>query len=159
MVAALLSPLFALLLALPNTKATVELPSTGPGGWIKLDRPALVAAYQGPGGALLAITRAQVPNTAAWRSRTRDAYVAEIAKGALAKLPGAKELSRKLGDANGVPALDLEARTRNGATVVLRYLLFRTYALALAIEVGTGGDVAAARAIAKSFAPPKKADP
>ena len=143
----------ALLLALPNTKATIDLPDAG---WTRLDdKPALVAAYQGPGGTLLAITRAQVPNTDAWRSKSRDAYAAEIAKGALARLPGGKELARKLGDANGVPVLDLEVRTRNGATVVLRYLLFRSYALALAIEIPKGGDVAAARAIAKSFSPPK----
>ena len=143
----------ALLLALPNTKATVDVPEAG---WKKLeDKPALVAAYQGPGGMLLAITRAQVPNSDAWRSKTRDAYAAEIAKGALAKLPGAKEQSRKLGDANGVPVLDLEARKADGTTVVLRYLLFRTYALALAIEVPKGGDVSIARSIAKSFAPPK----
>jgi hypothetical protein len=144
----------ALLLALPNTKATIDLPDAG---WTKIDdKPALVAAYRGPGGALLAITRAQVPNSDAWRSKKRDAYVAEIAKGALAKLPGGKELARKLGDATGVPALDLEVRTKDGATVVLRYLLFRTYALALALEIPRGGDVAAARAIAKSFSPPKE---
>lgn len=142
----------ALLLALPNTKATVDVPEA----WRKLDdRPALVAAYQSPSGALLAITRAQVPNTDAWRSKTRDAYAAEIVKGALAKVPGGKEQSKKLGDANGVPVLDLEVRSKDGATIVLRYLLFRTYALALAIEVPKGGDVAGARAIAKSFSPPR----
>jgi len=142
----------ALLLALPNTKATVDIPES----WAKLDdKPALVAAYKSPAGAHLAITRAAVPNTAAWRAKTRDAYVADVARGALAKLPGAKELAKKLGDANGVPALDLEARKADGTTVVLRYLLFRTYALALAIEIPKGGDVAAARAIAKSFSPPK----
>ena len=142
----------ALLLALPNTKATVDVPES----WTRLpDKPSLVVAYRGPAGALLAITRAPVPNTSAWRAKTRDAYVAEVASGALARLPGGKELSRRLGDANGVPALDLEVRTKDGATVVLRYLLFRSYALALALEIPKGGDVAAARAIAKSFSPPK----
>jgi hypothetical protein len=149
----------ALLLALPNTKATIDVPE---GGWTVVstpgdDKPALVSAYKGPGGALLAITRAQVPNTDAWRSKTRDAYAAEVVKGALAKLPGAKELSKKVGTTNGVPVLDLEVRSKAGATIVLRYLLFRTYALALAIEIPAGGDVAAARAIAKSFSPPKAA--
>lgn len=143
----------ALLLALPNTKATLDVPESG---WTRLNQPALVAAYRGPAGMLLAITRAQVPNSDAWRSKTRDAYAAEIAKGAVSKVPGGKEVARRLGDANGVPVLDLEVRGKDG-TMVLRYLLFRTYALALAIEVPKGGDVALARTIAKSFAPPKAA--
>lgn len=143
----------SLLLALPNTKATIDVPDAG---WTKLDdKPALVTAYKGPAGMILAITRAQVPNTDAWRAKTRDAYLAEVAAGALAKLPGAKQLSKKIGDTNGVPVLDLEAKKSDGTTIVLRYLLFRTYALALAIEVPKGGDLAAARAIAKSFSPPR----
>lgn len=144
----------ALLLSLPNTKATVDVPGT----WTKLDdKPALVAAYKGPAGLVLAITRAQVPNSDAWRSKTRDAYAGEVAKGALARVPGGKELAKKLGETNGVPVLDLELRTKDGATLVLRYLLFRTYALVLAIEVPKGSEVSTARAIARTFSPPKAA--
>ena len=141
----------ALLIAFPNTKATLELDD----GWKQLERPALVAAYEGPAGAFLAVTRAQVPNSDAWRSKKRDAYAAEVAKGALASVKGAKETARKLGDANGVPVLDLELRRPDGSTIVLRYLLFRTYALALAIELPKGASTTRARAIAQSFAPPK----
>jgi hypothetical protein len=141
----------ALLIAFPNTKATLELDD----GWKALERPALVAAYEGPGGAYLAVTRAQVPNSDAWRTKKRDAYVAEIASGALASAKGAKETARKLGEANGVPTLDLELRKPDGSTIVIRYLLFRTYALALAIELPKGANVARARAMAQTFAPPK----
>jgi hypothetical protein len=38
--------------------------------------------------------------------------------------------------------------------VIVRVLLFRTYALALAIEVPKKGDIAVARTIAQKFAPP-----
>jgi hypothetical protein len=141
----------ALLIAFPNTKATLDLDA----GWKRLERPAIVAAYEGPGGAHLAVTRAQVPNSDAWRSKKRDAYIAEVIAGALASVKGAKETSRKLGDANGVPVLDLELRTPDGSTLVLRYLLFRTYALALAIELPKGATLTRARAIAQTFGPPK----
>lgn len=141
----------ALLIAFPNTKATLELDD----GWKPLEHPALVAAYEGPAGAYLAVTRAQVPNSDAWRSKKRDAYVAEVVKGALASAKGAKETARTLGEANGVPALDLELRKPDGTTIVIRYLLFRTYALALAIELPKNANVARARVMAQSFAPPK----
>ena len=54
-----------------------------------------------------------------------------------------------------MPALDLEARREGGATVVVRVLLFRTYAIALAIGVPKGGELKSARGIAAAFAPPK----
>lgn len=140
----------AILIAIPNTKATLELD----GAWTARPAPTIVLAYQAPSGALLAVTRAQVPNADAWRSKTRDAYVAEVERGAIASVRGATRLSHRVGEANGVPVLDLELRRADGATLVLRYLLFRTYALALAIEIPRGTDAASARAIAASFAPP-----
>ena len=69
-------------------------------------------------------------------------------------MKGGRELSRHVGEVNGVPVLDVELRRADGSVVVLRYLLFRTYALALAIE---GTDAAKARAIAASFKPPPAA--
>ena len=144
------SLVLALLIAIPNTKATLELD----GAWTARPAPTIVLAYQGPNGALLAVTRAQVPNADAWRRKTRDAYLAEVERGAIASLPGATRLSHRLGEANGVPVLDLVLRRADGATLVLRYLLFRTYALTLAIELPKGGSATAARAIAASFAPP-----
>lgn len=147
------APAVAEVIALPNTKATVTL---GP-EWKVIAAPSLVAAYRSHSGPVLAITRARVPNPDAWRSKTRDAYVDEIERGVAATLPGYKRLSRTFGDANGVPVLDLEARRTGGATVVIRVLLYRTYALALAIEVPRKGDLAAARAVTKSFASPVRA--
>jgi len=140
------------LVALPNTKASLTLDTA----WTAITAPSLVAAYQGPGGAMLAVTRAPVPNPDAWRTRTRDAYLEQVERGALAQLRGGRRLAHHHGEANGVPVLDLEVRRADGATIVLRYLLFRTYALALAIELPKGADATGARAIAASFAPPEK---
>ena len=147
------APAAAEVITLPNTKATVTLGAE----WKPITAPSLVAAYRADGGLVLAITRARVPNIDAWRSKTRDAYVDEIERGVAAKVPGYKRVSRSIGDANGVPVLDLEAKRTGGATVVIRVLLYRTYALALAIEVPRKGDVAAARAVTKSFASPGRA--
>lgn len=141
----------ALLIAFPNTRATLTVDA----GWTASHAPTIVAAYTGPAGALLAVTRAQVPNADAWRSKTRDAYVADIERGAIAAVRGGVRLAHKTSEANGIPVLDLELRRDDGATLVVRYLLFRTYVLALAIELPKGADARAARAIAATFlAPP-----
>lgn len=138
---------------LPKTKARLVLGD----GWRAQPAKGLVAAYKHDRGALLAITRADVPNSDAWVSEKKQAYFEQVEKGIKAKL-GAKKYTRKLVDAGGVPAIDVEARRASGATVVMRVLLFRTYALSLALEVPKGGDVAAARAIVKAFAPPRESD-
>ncbi|HEU0036942.1 MAG TPA: hypothetical protein VFQ53_40305 [Kofleriaceae bacterium] len=144
-------------IALPRSKAILHLP----GGWTKLDIPAVVVAYRSASGSTLAITRAQVPNFDAWRSKTRDGYVEQIEKGALAAVPGGKKLAKKLGEApGGVPALDLEIRRPDGATLVMRVLLFRSYTLGLVIEVpGKSGKLDEARAITTTFAPPREPKP
>lgn len=147
MVAALLA---LLAVALPNTKATFSLDEA----WKPRAAPGIVVAYRGPRGETLAVTRAQVPNADAWREKTRTKYVDEVERGAVAAVMGGKRLARKTGEANTVPTLDLEIRRADGATIVIRYLLFRTYALALAIEVPRGGAVAEARTITQSFTPP-----
>jgi len=137
---------------LPKTKATLDLPAT----WTKLpDDASLVVAYKSPTGAILAVTRGTVPNASAWIPGSKAAYAAEIAKGALAAVPGAKQLASKLGEANGIPAFDLELRRPDGTTTVTRILLYRSYALACAIEVPKGGSLDEARAITGKFAPPK----
>lgn len=138
---------------------TVELPRTQArlvlgDGWRALPTKGVVAAYKHDRGALLAVTRADVANPDAWVSDKKQAYVDQVDKGIKAKL-AAKKYTRKLVEAGGIPALDVEARRASGATVLMRVLLFRTYALALAIEVPKGADGAAARAIVKAFAPPR----
>ncbi len=147
MVAALLA---LLAVTLPNTKATFSVEDS----WKVAAAPSIVAAYRGPRRELLAITRAQVPNADAWREKTRAKYIDEVERGALAAIRGAKRISHKVAEANGVPVLDLEVRREDGSTIVLRYLLFRTYALAIAIEVPKGASASEARVIAASFAPP-----
>jgi hypothetical protein len=148
---AVVAALLALLVVtLPNTKATFSIEDT----WKVAPVPTLVAAYRGPKGETLAVTRAQVPNADAWREKTRAKYVEDVERGALAAIKGAKRISHKVGEANGVPTLDLEVRRDDGATIVIRYLLFRTYALAIAIEVPRGGSASQARTIAGSLAPP-----
>jgi hypothetical protein len=138
-------------IALPRTKALLQLPT----GWKQLDATSLVAAYRSPSGLVLAITRAQVPNFDAWRDQTRVAYADQIERGAIGAAPGQRKLARKLRDAGGVPALDLELRRADGTTLVLRMLLFRSYTLALAIEVPRGTTLDEARGITAKFAPPK----
>lgn len=139
---------------LPRSKARLELPD----GWLAVQAPSLVAAYKHPGGSVLAVTRADVPNSPAWKdeAKVREAYADQIERGIRSKIAGYKRVARKLADANGVPALDLEATRDGGATVILRILLFRSYALALAIEVPAKGDLAIARAIAAKLTPPKE---
>ncbi len=146
-------PAAAEVIALPQTQATVTLADE----WKPVLAPALIAAYRTDSGLVLAITRAQIPNPDAWRAKTREAYADEIERGVTARIRGYKRLARVISDSQGVPALDLEARRADGATIVLRVLLFRTYALTVAIEVPRKGDLAAARAITRSFGLPAPA--
>jgi hypothetical protein len=125
-----------------------------PNGWTAVPAPGPLRIYKDANGAVLAITRADVPNPNAWRSKTKVAYADEVERGLGMRIAGYRRTSKKLGSANGIPALDVEATRDGGATVVVRVLLFRTYALALAIEVPPKGDLAVARAIAQKFAPP-----
>lgn len=132
---------------LPDTSAELSLDTKV---WRPVTKPGLVAGFTNDRGELLAVTRAQVPNIDAWRSKTRDAYVEQIEKGLA--LAGYKPSSKKLTTIEGVPVLDLEASHKRGP-IVIRVILFRTYALSLAIE-GPRLSRSAARAIAKTFVPP-----
>jgi hypothetical protein len=136
-------------ITLPNTKATIDLPAT----WKPVVVDGVVLGAKGPAGEILAVTRSQVPNADAWRTKKRDAYLDQIEKGVAAKVKGYKRVSRKL-DITTVPTLDLEAKRDDGATIVMRILLFRTYALALALEIPKRGSAKDARAIATTFTPP-----
>ena len=154
----------ALLAASARAETLVELPKTKTqlvldDAWKRIQTKEVVAAFKHDAGLLLAVTRADVPNPDAWVSEKKQAYADQVERGIKAKLPGYKRVSKKLVDANGIPALDVEAKREGGAIVVVRVLLFRTYALSIAIEVPKGGDVAVARTIAKSFAPPKEPEP
>lgn len=143
---ALAAPAHADVIDLPDTRAELTLDVHT---WREVTKPGLVAAYTTERGEILAITRAQLPNIDAWRTKTRDAYIQQIESGVAAA--GYKPTSKKLTTIEGVPVLDLEASHRRG-TIVIRVILFRTYALSLAIE-GTKSR-SAARAIAKTFVPP-----
>lgn len=137
--------------AIPNSKALFDVPKT----WSRQpDDPALVGAWK-RGTSVLAVTRAQVPNLGAWIKASRETYVAEVERGAIAAVAGTKKLARALADLNGVPTLDLELRRPDGSQLVIRYLLFRSYALAVTIEVAKGGALDEARAIAKKLTAPK----
>jgi hypothetical protein len=138
-------------IALPNTKAVLHLDA----GWRPIAAAGVVVAYANDAATILAITRANVPNPDAWRTKTKQAYAEQIERGVAARVPGYRRVAKKLGDAHGVPALDLEAHRDGGATLVIRILLFRTYALALAIEVPKSSDPATVRMIIASFGPPE----
>lgn len=141
---------FLAIITLPNTKATLHVPET----WKPVEAAGIVWGAHGPARELLAITRAQVPNPDAWRSKKRDAYIDQIERGVAARIQGYKRLAKKLGEVHAIPTLDLEARRDDGATILVRVLLYRTYALAIAIEVPRGQALRDARAIVASFAPP-----
>lgn len=137
-------------IVLPKTTATLTVPA----GWSAVKAAGLVAAYKARSGAALAITRADAPNPDAWKADAKGAYADKVERGLAAGVPGYKRIAKTLADVSGVPALDVEATREGGATVLFRVLMYRTYALSLAIEVPSGVDVAPARAIVQGFAPP-----
>jgi hypothetical protein len=133
-----------------------------PGGWTPIldaTRRGLVAGYRGPRGAVLAVTRAAVPNAAAYRQKDRDELADQIERGIAARVPGYRRVARRFGEQHGTPALDLEATRQDGATIVIRVLLSWSQALALAIEVPPGEGAGVARAIAARFGPKAKPPP
>lgn len=135
---------------LPNSKATIDVPPA----WKIVEATGVVLGAKGPESELLAITRAQIPNPDAWRAKKREGYADQIERGVAQKVKGYKRTTRKLAEINTIPVLDLEARRDDGAVIVMRILLYRTFALALAIEVPKLGALKDARAIAQSFTPP-----
>jgi hypothetical protein len=110
-------------------------------------------------GALLAVSRINYPNAAAWRQRTRDAYHDAVVAGIEKSTPGYQLMERRASLQGAVPALDLTYRrreARGNEVVLLRFLFFRRYALALAVTVperGYRGHKRALRAVQQSFAP------
>jgi hypothetical protein len=78
-----------------------------------------------------------------------------IEKGAIAAVPGQKRIARKVGEVNGVPVLDLELRRADGSAVVMRIVMFRTFALSASVLVPKGATLDEARAITASVTPPK----
>jgi hypothetical protein len=143
----------------PKSKATLTLPDSWQRVTSSKSDKGVVEIYKHTAGHVLALTRADVPNPDAWVVEKKQAYADLVEKGIKSKVPGYKRIAKKLGDANGVPALDIEAKRDDGAIVVVRVLLFRTYATSVAIEVPKSGDVGAARAVVKTFAPPKEFGP
>ena len=140
---------------LPKTLAHLTLPDE----WTAVRTPGVVAAFKRADGAVLAVTRAEVPNSDAWLKdkAKREAYADQVAAGVKASLTGTKKLTKKLTEMNNVPALDCEG-TKDGAPVVVRVLLFRTYALSLAIELPKGADAKAikdAKDVLAKFGPLK----
>lgn len=122
---------------LPKTLAHLTLPDE----WTAVRAQGVVAAFKRADGAVLAVTRAEVPNPDAWLKdkAKREAYADQVAAGVKASLTGTKRFTMKLTEMNNVPALDCEG-TKDGAPVVVRVLLFRTYALSLAIGLPNGAD-------------------
>jgi hypothetical protein len=143
------------MIELPKTKARLELPD----GWSKAEHAALVAWYKHENGSFLVVSRTDGPNGDAWSddAKKRQGHADGIERGLQKGITGYKRLRKKLGKANDVPMLELEALRDGGSVVVARVLMFRTHTLGLAIEVPSKSLVPAARAIAATFAPPKEA--
>lgn len=110
-----------------------ELPVTG-----RQDDTAtalVVAGHRHATGALLAITRMNVPNQRAWRQD--DDFFAEVEAGVERASAGYDRFHRKQHRVGSVPALDLAFRQRSprGREIVLmRFLFFRRYTLAFALR-------------------------
>ena len=91
---------------IPKSKALLDVPKT----WTRLpDDPSLAVAFK-KDASVLAVTRAAVPNISAWIPKSRDAYLQEVERGAIAAVPGTKKLARAFALINNVPTLDLELR-------------------------------------------------
>lgn len=138
---------------LPKTKATLTLADA----WKRV-APApkgLVETFRHDAGLVLAVVRADVSNSDAWNADRKQAYADQVERGIKSKIPGYKRITKKMGQANGVPSLDVEAKRDDGAMIVVRVLMFRSYSLSVSIEVPKGNDIALARAVTRRFAPPK----
>ena len=90
------------------------------------------------GDVVLTVTRIAAPNPAAWRSATREAYIADVEAGVVSSAgAGATKLAskrKKLG-ADGVNVLDVTVRRtgpKGPEVVAVRILLFRTLTMAAA---------------------------
>jgi hypothetical protein len=84
-------------------------------GWTAIDvstgaAPPLLALRNEALGATLAVVRADAPNSDAWRSKTREAYAAEVEAGVKAAAEGYRRDARTLHLVNEVPTLDLRFR-------------------------------------------------
>ena len=122
--------------AIAVTPAQIELDAAWAGAPVATE-PAGGAAWvvRTNGDALLTVTKAMAGNTAAWRSKTREAYLDAVEAGLTR---GAEKVSAKRGKVgrDGVPVLDVVLRRTapGGRTelVAVRVLLFRTVTVAAA---------------------------
>lgn len=98
----------------------------------------LIGYEHKPSRALLAISRINYPNLDAWRKKTREAYLDQVVEGVEASVKEFRRMARRSLMLGEVPALDLvfQHQTVSGREVVLmRFLFFRRYVLALAVTV------------------------
>jgi hypothetical protein len=118
----------------------------------------MVAGYRHAGsGALLAITRMNLANPRAWRDD--DDFFAEIESGIESASARYQRFHHRQQRVSKVPALDLGFRRdseRGREVVLMRFLFFRRYTLALALRVPAPAyrrHERALRTLVTSFAP------
>lgn len=113
----------------------IEVPEGWSGTGASAGEPVIVSGYRHErSGARLAITRVDYPNPGAWRQK--DAFFEEVEDGVREAAPGYTRLHRQRRRLGKVPAMDLFFRRRTGdgtQVVLLRFLFFRRYTLALAL--------------------------
>jgi len=119
----------------------------------------IVAGYHHAGsGAVLAITRMAIANPRAWDDDDDD-FFAEVEAGIESTSARYQRFHRRQQRVNKVPALDLGFRRdseRGREVVLMRFLFFRRYTLALALRVPAPAHrrhERAFRALLESFAP------
>ncbi|MEM9490192.1 MAG: hypothetical protein AAGC55_13675, partial [Myxococcota bacterium] len=94
-------------------------------------------------GAVLAISRVNYPNLAAWRSKTMPDYSREVENGLRAAVRDYRRIDQREHRLGRVPALDLAFRhggerasdERGEWVVLMRFLFFRRYSLSLTLTM------------------------
>jgi hypothetical protein len=149
----------------PQMSAAVE--QTGPARLVAVYRDSArdSARDSGAGGLVLSVMRFDAPNPAAWRRTTRTAYLDEIEAGLAAACPspspsstalstvndapttcrGYRRSKRTIFESEGVPTMDLQAANHARATLLFRFLFFRTYTILAVVEVAPGSSSAILR--------------
>lgn len=122
--------------AIAVTPAQIELDEAWAGAPVAAE-PVVGTAWvvRTNGDALLTVTKAMAGNTAAWRAKTREAYLDALEAGLTR---GAAKVSARRGKVgrDGVPVLDVVLRRTapdgRAELVAVRVLLFRTVTVAAA---------------------------
>jgi hypothetical protein len=113
---------------------------------------------------VLSIVRFDGPNAPAWRPSSRAAYLDDIEASIAAACPSGQEaaapttcrgyrrIKRVRFETQGVPAMELQATNAQKATLLFRFLFFRTYTILATVELAPGSGSAPLRRARRALA-------